>query len=131
MAIDLYYTPLSPPCRSVMMTASALGVRLNLKPINLIAGEHLTPEYLKINPQHSVPAIDDDGFRLNESRAICIYLISRYGKHRATQLYPEDSKRRAIVDQRLYFDATVLFPNFRELYVCLTALLLTCTGQLI
>lgn len=118
MAIDLYYTPLSPPCRSVMMTACSLGVRLNLKPINLLAGEHLTPEYIKINPQHNVPTIEDDGFRLNESRAICIYLVGRYGgRHIGEQLYPLDSKQRAIVDQRLYFDATVLFPNFRELYV--------------
>lgn len=101
------------------MTACAVGVRLNLKLINLFAGEHLTPEYIQINPQHNVPAIDDDGFRLNESRAICIYLVRRYGQHKADRLYPEDLKRRAIVDQRLYFDATVLFPNFRELYVSL------------
>lgn len=46
--IDLYYMPTSPPCRSVMLVAKALGVNLNLKMINVMEGEHLTPEFLKV-----------------------------------------------------------------------------------
>lgn len=46
--IDLYYFNPSPPCRSVMMMARAVGVNLNLKTINILAGENLTPEYLKV-----------------------------------------------------------------------------------
>lgn len=44
----LYYTPLSQPCRSVLLAAATIGVDLELKPINLVAGEHLTPEFLKV-----------------------------------------------------------------------------------
>lgn len=47
--LDFYYTPGSAPCRAVQMTAKAVGVELNLKLVNLMAGEHLTPEYLKVN----------------------------------------------------------------------------------
>ena len=52
MPIDLYYTLGSAPCRSVMMTAKMVGVELNLKEVNLMAGEQMKPEFLAINPQH-------------------------------------------------------------------------------
>lgn len=48
MTIDFYYLPGSAPCRAVQMTAKAIGVDLNLKLTNLMAGEHLTPEFLKV-----------------------------------------------------------------------------------
>ncbi|PSN32394.1 hypothetical protein C0J52_20855 [Blattella germanica] len=47
MTIDFYYLPGSAPCRSVLLAAKAFGVDLNLKVTNLMAGEHLTPEFLK------------------------------------------------------------------------------------
>jgi hypothetical protein len=49
MTIDLYYVPGSAPCRSVLLAAKAIGVDLNLKLTNLMAGEHLKPEFLKVN----------------------------------------------------------------------------------
>ena len=44
----LYYNVISPPCRSVLLTAAALGIELELKEINLVAGEHLTAEFIKV-----------------------------------------------------------------------------------
>ncbi|KMQ84643.1 glutathione s-transferase, partial [Lasius niger] len=102
MPIDLYQLPASAPCRAVRLTAAAVGVDLNLKPLDLTAGEHLKPEFLKMNPQHTIPTLDDNGFYLWESRAIMTYLANRYGKD--DSLYPKDPKKRAVVDQRLYFD---------------------------
>lgn len=49
MTIDFYYVPGSAPCRSVQMTAKAVGVELNLKLTDLMAGEHLKPEFIKVN----------------------------------------------------------------------------------
>lgn len=66
MPIDLYYLPGSAPCRSVLLVAKALGLELNLKPTNLMEGEHLKPEFIKMNPQHTIPTINDDGFALWE-----------------------------------------------------------------
>jgi len=54
-----------------------------------------TPEYLKIHPAGKIPAIDDDGFILFESNAICRYLCDKKG----SSLYPKDVKKRALVDQ--------------------------------
>lgn len=48
MVLDFYYIPGSAPCRAVQMTAKAIGVDLNLKFTNLMAGDHLKPEYLKV-----------------------------------------------------------------------------------
>ncbi|CRL07095.1 CLUMA_CG020094, isoform A [Clunio marinus] len=49
--MDLYYENGSPPCLSVIVTAAALNVKLNLKELELeVKKEHLTPEFTKINP---------------------------------------------------------------------------------
>lgn len=70
MPIDLYYMPLSAPCRSVMLTAKAVGVELNLKLLNLPAGEHMKPEFVAINPQHCIPTLVDGNLKLWE-RCVC------------------------------------------------------------
>ncbi|XP_046967287.1 glutathione S-transferase 1-1-like [Vanessa cardui] len=114
MPVDLYYVPGSAPCRAVLLTARALNLNLNLKLVDLHHGEHLKPEYLKINPQHTVPTLVDDGYPIYESRAIITYLVNKYGKGSA--LYPEDPKARALVDQRLYFDIGTLYQRFGDYF---------------
>lgn len=96
------------------MTAAALRLKLNLKPINVQAKEHLTPEFLKLNPQHMVPTLVDNEFSIWESRAICIYLVDKYAHN--DSLYPKDPKTRAVINQRLYFDMGTLFKSFAEYY---------------
>lgn len=51
MGLDFYVLPGSPPCSAVQMTAKAVGVELNLKPVDMFAGEHLKPEYGKVKKQ--------------------------------------------------------------------------------
>ncbi|KAJ8951397.1 hypothetical protein NQ317_012232 [Molorchus minor] len=110
--IDIYYFPLSPPSRCALLLIRALGLKHNIKIINIPAGEQMAPEFLKINPLHTIPAINDDGFILYDSHAIIKYLANQYGKD--DSLCPKDPKKEAIVNQRLFFDATYLFPRFAD-----------------
>ncbi|KAK9709189.1 Glutathione S-transferase, N-terminal domain [Popillia japonica] len=107
MAPTLYSTDLSPPCRAVLLVGKALGLYLNVQECNLWAGEHTTPEYLKLNPQHTVPTLVDGDVVITNSHAITIYLVEKYGKN--DLLYPKDLVRRPLVNQRLFFDEGTMF----------------------
>ncbi|XP_047106760.1 glutathione S-transferase D5-like [Schistocerca piceifrons] len=100
--LTLYVSPLSAPCRLVRLVAGIVGVDLKIVNVNDLAKDLKTPEMLKKNPQHTVPTLEDNGVYIAESRAIAMYLISKYGKNDA--LYPKDVNRRVLVDQRLFFD---------------------------
>ncbi|KAJ6647487.1 Glutathione S-transferase 1, isoform C [Pseudolycoriella hygida] len=114
MTIDFYYLPGSAPCRAVLMAAKAVGVELNLKLVDLMSGEQLKPEFLKINPQHTIPTLVDGDLSLWESRAIIAYLVEKYGK--TDSLYPKDAAKRALVNQRMYFDMGTLYDRFATYY---------------
>ncbi|KAH8400723.1 hypothetical protein KR009_000524 [Drosophila setifemur] len=107
--LTLYGIDGSPPVRSVLLTLNALGLDFEYKVVNLLTGEHLQPEFLKINPLHTVPALDDDGFYLYDSHAINAYLVSKFS--RDDTLYPKDLQKRAIVDQRLHYESGVVAPT--------------------
>lgn len=117
--MDLYYMPLSPPCRSVLLTAKALNISLNCRLTDVFAGETRTESFLKMNPAHTIPTLDDNGFYLIESRPILTYLVQKYGKD--STLYPADPKERAVVNSRLLFDMGTLYLRFCN---CVVPLLL-------
>ncbi|CAH1111071.1 unnamed protein product [Psylliodes chrysocephalus] len=108
--IDIYYFPMSPPSRAVLMTMRALGIKHNIKITHPMSGDTMKPEFLKMNPLHTIPVIDDNGFILYDSGAIMKYLVDRYGKD--DSLYPKDAKKGARVTQRLFYVTGYLFPRF-------------------
>ncbi|KAH8289071.1 hypothetical protein KR054_010500, partial [Drosophila jambulina] len=112
--MDFYYAPAGSGCRTVIMVAKALGLELNKKPMSLSQQDHLKPEFLKINPQHTVPTLVDNGFIIWESRAIAIYLVEKYGMD--DSLYPKDPNQQAVINQRLYFDLGTLYDSFAKYY---------------
>ncbi|KAG4066824.1 hypothetical protein HA402_012891 [Bradysia odoriphaga] len=112
--IVLFYRPLSPPSRAVLLTAKAIGLNLELKDINVLTGEHLTPEFRKLNPQHTIPTINDNGIVVYDSHAISAYLVDKYSDN--DSLYPKDLVRRAHVNSRLHFNSGFLFARLRYLF---------------
>jgi len=112
MPIDFYYILPSPPCRAVMMAAKHFNVDMNMTSINLVKGEHLEEWFVKLNPQHTVPTINDNGFVLWESRAIMTYLANQYAP--TSSLYPKDPAKRAVIDRVLQFDQGTMYPRFGE-----------------
>ena len=116
MTIEILLNPTSAPCRAVVLVLEALEIPYEYKVIDLQKGDHKTPEFLKINPYHNIPAIKDGDFCLNESRAIMSYLANKYGKE--SNIYPgNDAEVRARIDQRLFFDAGVFYKAFADIVV--------------
>jgi len=116
MGVKVYGMELSAPVRCVMMTCEALKVEYEFIVVNLMAGEHMKPDYLKINPQHNIPALVDGDFKLNESRAIAAYLANAYDSSNDNSMYPKTPTVRAKVDQMMYFDMGQLYKAFGDCF---------------
>ncbi|XP_060519358.1 glutathione S-transferase 1-like [Cylas formicarius] len=106
MAPTLYMSEISPSCRAVLLTARVLGVTLKIKKVDLCKNEQLSPSFLKINPQHTVPTLEDNGFVIWDSHAIIAFLVGKYAQD--DSLYSRDIMQRALIDQRLHFDTGVI-----------------------
>lgn len=51
-----------------------------------------SPDFLKVNPQGQVPALDDDGLVLTESLAICLHIARRHGGELGPRDWREDGE---------------------------------------
>ena len=92
MALKIYGIPRSRAFRTLWM-AKELGLDYENVPIGTNDGSSRAPDFLKINPNGHIPAIEDDGFILWESMAINLYLAKKYSP---SALYParlEDEAR--------------------------------------
>lgn len=69
------------------------GIDYEYRAVNLLKGEQLSPEYLKINPMGFVPALVDGDITLADSFAIIMYLDEKYPHH---PLLPKDLVKRAV-----------------------------------
>jgi glutathione S-transferase len=58
---------------------SLLGLKHQLIPIDLMAGKHKSPEFLRLNSLGQVPVLTDGDLTLADSQAILVYLARRYG----------------------------------------------------
>ncbi|XP_075166896.1 glutathione S-transferase 1-like [Haematobia irritans] len=106
----LYGIDVSPPVRACLLTLKALKLPFEYKIVNILENENYKEEYLKKNPQHTVPTLEDDGHIIWDSHAIMAYLVSKYGND-DDSLYPKDLIKRSVVDQRLHFETGVMFQN--------------------
>ena len=95
------------PTRSIRVrwTLQELGADFEPIRVNLVAGEHRRPEFLKINPAGKIPVLVDGDRVLTESVAIVLYLAEKYS-HKG--LLPAGLNERAQVNRWLLFAATEL-----------------------
>ena len=108
--LDLY-TDATPNGLKVSICLEELGLQYNVHRL-FLAGDQMTPEFTKLNPNNKIPVLVDDGFILTESGAILIYLAEKTGK-----LLPQDAKLRVKMIEMTMFQMASLGPMFGQLLV--------------
>jgi glutathione S-transferase len=108
MMLTIYGSDLSGPAIKVRLTATFLGIPHKWQIVNLREGEQKQEWFLKINPVGKIPAMDDGGFHLFESNAICRYLCDK----QASALYPKDVQKRAVIEQWIDYVSVHIGANF-------------------
>ncbi|KAJ7081256.1 glutathione S-transferase-like protein [Mycena epipterygia] len=106
--LKLYGGTLATCTRRVATVLHELKVPFELIEVNVLNGEHKRPEFLEKQPFGIIPYIDDDGFILYESRAICRYLAA---KHPEANLIPTELKANALFEQAAAVEVTAFEPS--------------------
>jgi GSH-dependent disulfide-bond oxidoreductase len=108
--IDVYFWP-TPNGYKITVMCEEAGLKYNIIPVNIGAGDQFKPEFLKISPNNRMPAIvDPDGpggkpIAIFESGAILMYLAEKTGK-----LMPSDPRGKYNVIQWLMFQMASVGP---------------------
>jgi glutathione S-transferase len=108
--MKLYGHPMSTCTRKVLTVLAEKNSEAEFVLVDLMKGEHKQDAHVARQPFGKVPALDDDGFWLYESRAIIRYLDEKLP---GARLQPADLKDRALMEQWMsveysYFSGAVM-----------------------
>ena len=77
MQLTLYYSPIS--CSLVPYLAlTEAGARFEVRVVSFQRGDHVSAEYLRLNPKHKVPVLLIDGEPLTENVAIQLWIARSF-----------------------------------------------------
>jgi glutathione S-transferase len=93
--LKVYGNAVSTCTRKVLMTLAETQTPFELVSINFATGEHKQEAHVRRQPFGRIPAIDDDGFEMFESRAICRYINEKVKGN----LVPSDAKSMGKMEQ--------------------------------
>ena len=116
--LEFFWGSGSQPAWSVMLALELKRVPYASRLLSFSAGEHKTPEFLRMNPRHKVPVIRDGDFVLNESTAILVYLDRKYPEPPLFGRSAEESGLvwRAISEFQSYVQPPLLEHLVRPIY---------------
>jgi GSH-dependent disulfide-bond oxidoreductase len=77
--LKFYFNGAPNPTKVALMLEET-GLPYEPVPVDTRKGDQFKPEFLKVNPNGKVPAIDDDGVFVFDSNAILLYLAEKTGK---------------------------------------------------
>lgn len=101
--IKLYGTPPTRALRAIWLL-NELGLPHEIVPIDLGAGEQLTPAFLALNPAAKLPVLVDGDTVISESAAIQLYLADKYGgRFAGGSLIPDTAEDRGRMYHWLFF----------------------------
>ena len=97
----------------ISIALEELGVEYEVHPIDIAADEQFSDAFLAINPNHKIPAIEDDGQAIWESGAILLHLGE---KHDAQgRILSHDPGKRMEAIQYAFFQTGGVGPNLGRL----------------
>ncbi len=108
--LKIYGTAFSRASRA-LWAARETGVDFDLVQVDPHDGSTKRPEFLAINPNGRIPAIDDDGTRLFESFAIVLYLAKKYGSGGEGPIYPSSVEDEGRVWQWSFWAVNEIDPH--------------------
>lgn len=88
--LKLYSHPLSGNAYKVKLLLSFLKLNYEEIEVDLMAGEHLQPPFLALNPFGQIPVLTDGDKVLTDAQAILVYVARAYGKESADSWLPTD-----------------------------------------
>ncbi|HFK8543634.1 TPA: glutathione S-transferase family protein [Proteus mirabilis] len=97
--VTIYHDPTSEPSRAVHWLCVDAGITINIKYIWLTLGEHLSNEFLAVNPLHQVPAMKHKDFCLSEASAIMNYITDIHGC--SDEWFGKSIREKAIINKYL------------------------------
>ena len=107
------YTAATPNGRKVSIALEELGLDYQVEHVRLANEEQFRPEFLAINPNHKIPALEDDGQVVWESGAILLYLAEKYDGD--GRILPKDPAKRIEAIQYAFFQSGGVGPNLGRL----------------
>ncbi|EIW77399.1 glutathione S-transferase [Coniophora puteana RWD-64-598 SS2] len=111
MVLKIHGASQSTCTRTVAVVATELNVPYELVPVNFATAEHKSPAFTAVQPFGQLPYIDDDGFKLYESRAIARYLVKKYGGQGTVSLIPTGLKEEALFEQGVSIETANFYPS--------------------
>ena len=88
--LNLYHSPFSVASQKVRLALAEKQLDWNDHLIDLLAGEHLHEEFLRLNARAEVPVLDHAGRLFTESWFICEYLDDAFPQHPLMPVAPAD-----------------------------------------
>jgi GST-like protein len=107
------HTATTPNGRKVSIALEELGLRYEVHAVDLSLDEQKTPEFLRLNPNHKIPVLEDDGQVIWESGAILLHLGEKYDREGV--ILPRDPRLRMAAIQYAFFQAGGIGPNLGRL----------------
>ncbi|GLB42152.1 putative glutathione S-transferase, N-terminal domain [Lyophyllum shimeji] len=110
MVLKLYGHAMSTCSQRILVVLLEKQVPYELIEVDFANREHKSPEYLAKQPFGQIPYIDDDGFILYETRAICRYIAAKYADQ-GTKLLPTGLKENALFEQAASIEQSNFEPS--------------------
>lgn len=113
----LYYDIISPQARSCYILTKILGVDVDLKPLELVKGEHFSEEYNKVSPSGTVPTLEHGKLILYDSQTIMIYLCDQYSCGQLPPICPQKYIPRLELLNLLFYEGGILYRRHSQIMV--------------